>query len=128
MTPFDSLREEINKAIAALDPEVRGLDDLTKVSLSSATLAVVADAKESHRRRRELLNVVIQDLDQLENALTNLTNDGYPALPKSNVDELVFAELQGQLADLQSAIAQFQPAEAKAATLTLALGPPTKKP
>lgn len=124
---FDGLRAEINAAIAVISPQIRGLEDLTKVSLTKPTLDQVKGELADHRRRLDLLNGVIEALDALEAALARLVADGYPAMPKAEVTATVFAELQEQQADILAALAEFEQ-EPLAENIAVVLGVPADKP
>lgn len=126
---FDGLMTEMTQALAVIEPQIRGLDDLTHVSLSNETLGAIRTADDNRKRRRGYLTQVIAALEALQRALDNLTTDGYPAVPKSDVTAEIFAELEGQRADEAAALAQFQQEAAPVAdVLTIDLGQPANKP
>lgn len=126
---FDGLKTEITQALDVLEPQIRGLDDLSHVSLSTETLGAIKTADDDRKRRRGYLTQVLAALEALQRALDNLADDGYPAVPKSDVTAAIFEELQGQRADEAAALAQFQQeSEPVAEVMTINLGQPVNKP
>jgi len=121
-----ALRAEIDAALAAVNEPLAGLHDLARVSLSDAALAEVNNSIESHNRRSDQLSNVLAQLNDLENALRDLTHDGYPAMPPEPVSGEVYQELLQQQADLEKAFQQF--AAEVAAQIAANLGTPTDKP
>lgn len=120
-TTFDGLRDEMTAAIEVLEPQLRGLQDLEKASLSDTTRTAVTLSIGEHEQRLSLLHSVLKELDDLEHAINNLENDGYPAGLVMEVDKTTADELQGQQADYQAAFGQFELA-ALATTMTITLG------
>ncbi len=120
-----ALRAEITAALTATQAPLPGLHDLAKVSLSEAALQEVNNSIESHNRRVGELQNVLQQLNDLENALRDLKNDGYPDLPPEGVSGEVYEELLQQQKDLDEAFKQF--AAEVAANIKANLGQPTDK-
>ncbi len=119
------LRTEITTAIDFINPEIRGLTDLTKTSISADSLNEVNIALKIRTRRLSLLQGVISYIDYLERAIQNLKNDGYPTLPYIQVTQSVFNDLTEQKSDFTSAIGVFK--LANATSLTIRLGDPKQK-
>jgi len=122
-----SLRQEIEAALETLSPQIRGLEDLLHVSLSSEALQAIGEELADHQRRKALLLAVITALDAVENARLDLGADGYPEMPKREVSFAVYEELLIQLADIEAALEEFE-AEPKAANMEVVLGEATDKP
>lgn len=124
---IDGLRQELNAALAVLLPKIRGLEDLTKVSLSPQPLASVEAALARHNQRRQFLNAGIKTLDALDLATDNLVSDGYPEPLVVSVSAAVFEELQEQKTDFAAAFGEFEP-EPKAVGGTISLGTAVENP
>jgi hypothetical protein len=123
---FDQLKDEIAKACAVLEPQIRGLDDLYLVSVSAETRAEIKTANDDRKRRYGFLTQVDASLVGLQRSVDNLIADGYPDMPKEGVNAAVYEELQGQKADEAAAHDQFQ-LEAAADKVTITLGEPGPK-
>jgi hypothetical protein len=121
-----ALRAELLAAIATIDPQIRGLHDIEAVSISDALRLDVQQQSQERENRRTLVQAVLNQLDSLDGALALLEADGYPTLPQLDLPDALFAELQGQLKDIEIAAALFS-AE-KAAKLTVNFGQPVAKP
>lgn len=115
-----AFRAEIQAALVIVEAQVRGLEDLLKVSLTKETLAFVEADRVSHTRRRDIYRKLIADIDALE-------ADGYPILEKVEVTPEAAAELEEQKADLAAAFGEFQPLP-PASTIDVVLGDPANKP
>jgi hypothetical protein len=126
-TTLLGLRAEIDAALAIVTPQIRGLEDLTKVSLSQPALDEVSGELADRRRRKALLDAVIAALDAVDKAMDALVADGYPAIPKEEVSASVYAELQEQQADILAAIAEFEK-QPLAENIAVVLGDPADKP
>lgn len=124
---IDGLKQELKGAISALVQPIRGLEDLTKVSLSPEALASVQSELSRHKRRKELLEAGLSSLDALQNATATLVADGYPEPLVIEVPQAVSDELIGQQADLEAAFSQFKP-EPRAVGGTISLGTPVDNP
>ena len=109
---------ELTAAAAVLEPQIRGLHDLTAVSISPDLQTEVAAEITDRERRSRLLQDAID-------ALNALTADGYPEMPKETVSQALYAELQEQMADLQAAAGTF--AADAASRLVVNLGQPVPK-
>jgi hypothetical protein len=114
-----TLVTQLNAALAALAPTLRGLQDLTGVNLSADLMAFIT-AQIAYRQMREtLINAVLAALDAAETAYQNLVADGYPNLPVVAIPGSLLAELNEEIADVSSATAIFSTAE------TGSFNPPT---
>src|SRR3990172_184231 len=123
---FDGLRQEIEAAIGVINPQIRGMLDLTKVSLLQPTLDAIRVELADQERRKALLDGVIKALDDVVAALIALQEDGYHELPKGEVTNQIKEELQEQFADFQAAFGEFE--EAMATKLEINLGQTIEKP
>lgn len=123
--PNPTLRAELLAAVAVLAPQIRGLHDLSTVSISAELRATISAQIADRERRRDLVQAVLNCLDQTLAALKLLEQDGYPQLPVTTLLQSQFLELQDEAGDLRAAVAVFQ-ADA-AAKLTIELGQPADK-
>lgn len=123
---LDALRVEIQAAITFIVPQIRGLNDLTKTSISADTLVAVQTEVATRQRRKDRLDAVIVALDRLEAVLAALFADGYPAIVKATVSDEIAAELSEQGQDINAAIEQFLRA-IEAANIVINLGAPVPK-
>jgi len=121
-----ALRTELVAALAVLTPELRGLHDLTTVSISPALASSVWLQIVIRERRRDLIQLAIDSLDNALVTLTKLEADGYPTLDPATIDAAELSELQGEKSDLESAIALFTP-ETPASSLVVNLGQPVAR-
>lgn len=117
-------RAELNDQLVTIAPEIRGLDDLAKTSVSPDLAERVQAHSDTLKHRRDLIQAELTGMDSVNALHASLLADGYPALPPSSVTDSLFAELQEELADLQSAVAVFQ---AEASSMKVALGEPKSK-
>ena len=115
--PNPALRAELNAALAVLAPQIRGLNDLSKTSISPDLLIQVEDQITARVRRQALIQAVLNGLDAALGELEALESDGYPALPTMAVVGSLFSELQEENSDLAAAVGVFSPVE------TISAGP-----
>jgi len=114
-----ALRAELAAAIALLDPQIRGMEDLAQVSMTEETLSFVRRDFVNYSRRKTLCQAVVAALDHIE-------ADGFPDVVRAQLPASNFAELQEQRADLLAALGQFD--QAPAVKIEAELGEPTDKP
>lgn len=116
----EALRAELRAELVRIEPQIRGMEDLLKVSLSREVLDPIQVELTDRKRRRDLDQAVLI-------ALATLDSEGYPDLPKGELSQAATDELIGQMADFVAATAEFTEAlQASAATVTL--GQPTDNP
>ena len=115
--PNPALRAELNAALAVLAPQIRGLNDLSKTSISPDLLIQVEDQITARVRRQALIQAVLNGLDAALGELEALESDGYPELPTMAVVGSLFSELQEENSDLAAAVGVFSPVE------TISAGP-----
>lgn len=125
--PNPSLRAELLAAIAVLTPQIRGLDDLEHVSISGELKAKFSAQKAMRSARKDRIQAVLDRLDATFQAIRALEADGYPNLPPLTIDPGLFAELEDQKADIETAVSLFQP-DTSASNVSVTLGAPTEKP
>lgn len=113
-----TLRAELSAALAVLDPQIRGLNDLSHTSISPALLVEVENQIAARVRRHDLIVAVLHNLDVIDTSRTDLGNDGYPALPAAPVMGSLFSELQEEKSDLAAAIGVFATEQITAGPLT----------
>lgn len=104
-----TLRAELNAALAILAPQIRGLNDLSKTSISADLLVQVEEQITVRIRRQGLIQAVLAGLDAVDGEMTQLTADGYPALAQAPVMGSLFSELQEENSDLAAALSVFAP-------------------
>lgn len=119
-------RAELEAAKAVLDPQIRGLHDLTRVSISGDLIQAVNYQIEIRERRRGIIQKILGLLDQAVEVRTLLERDGYPNVPESQLPNNLFSELSGENSDLDAAIGVFKPDSAQ--NISVNLGNPTDKP
>jgi hypothetical protein len=117
-------RAELEAALSVLEPQIRGLDDLSHVSITSALAAEVSGQSVACKRRRDLIQAELDAMDACDAAYDALLADGYPEMPPDSVVDSVYAELKEQMADLEAAAARFQ---AEASRVSINLGTPVPK-
>lgn len=117
--PNPALRAELLAALTVLAPQIRGLHSLSAVSPPDLRVEVNAQIA-ARERRRDLIQAVLNGLDMVVAERTALEADGYPALPPDAVIASLFAELNEEMSDLQSAAAVFKLDQA--ANMSVALG------
>lgn len=120
MANTDALQDELVKALAVIEPQIRGLHDLAEVSISAPLVEQINEQIVVRERRRDHIQAVLDALKALE-------EDGYPAMANAVLRPSMFVELQREETDLDAAVAVFE-ALSPATTLTITLGVPTEKP
>jgi hypothetical protein len=126
LDPNSDLRAELVAALDVLEPQIRGLTDLSYIPGSPELETFVAAQLAAHRRRRDLINAVIGGLDSVIIERTELETDGYPTTSTVAIPINVFRELTNQVDDLEKAASVFEAEPAP--TVSVALGSPTDKP
>lgn len=101
-----TLRSELNAALEALAPQLRGLADLAaSPTISGELQGVVRQQIADRDRRQTLIKAVLAALDNAIEQMKALQADGYPDLP--TVPLAQFAELKAEQADIAAAAAIF---------------------
>ena len=122
------LRAELQAALAVLAPQIRGLNDLSKTSISTELLNQIDEQITNRVRRQSLIQAVLNGLDAVDGELSALENDGYPDLPPVAVLGSLFSELQEENSDLAAGVAVFTSEQITAGPMTTSPNPkpPTK--
>lgn len=120
-----ALRAELEAAKAILEPQIRGLHDLSHVSISPELNEEIQKQIEIRERRQNLIQTNIERLDSANAARADLERDGYPAIEESRLIEERFSELNNEISDLEAAARIFKPDRAK--TVSVALGSASDK-
>lgn len=115
-------RAELLAAIAVLEPQIRGLQDLMGTSISGDLKNAIQHQIDVRTHRHGLLVGEIATLDQVNMAQDALLADGYPTLDTSVLESRLFQELTGEESDLDAAVAVF------GQQATIAVGTPTFTP
>lgn len=108
--PNSALRNELNTALGVIEPQIRGLQDLSQVSISGDLRVILEQELGKRTHRRDLINEVLSQLDSVVGGRNLLDQDGYPALEDVSIPEPMFRELQGEKTDLEAAESIFQEA------------------
>ena len=93
-------RAELNASLAIINPQIDGLDDLTRASLSQPSIDAIKLELADRRRRNGLITAVL-------NAMTALEADGYPALSLAAVDPGLVQEIAAETAAINAAVGIF---------------------
>lgn len=101
-TSVDAAIIEIADKLATLEPQLEGLRDFERLNLLPDTHAVVIDSINQYTRR-EMLMLAAQS------ALAALVADGYPVLDAREIIQAAYADLTGNAATIEAALAQFKP-------------------
>lgn len=121
------LRAQLINDRDAEAPRIRGLPDVAATSISDDAKAAVAQQLAVRVRRRDLIQVVLDDLDRARAAVDALENDGWPnPVSLATVNTALFTELQGEQSDVQAAVALFR--QEAAITLDVANATLTSQP
>jgi hypothetical protein len=107
MADDTALRAEMQAALDALEPEVRGLQELKAIAISSSARLAVSTQIDIRTRRRNLLGAVVAALDAVVASRASLVADGYPAMQKAAVFGPVFDEIRAQSGDIAVAAGLF---------------------
>lgn len=100
-TAVAALRLEIAAAIAAIEPQLRGMQDLARVSLSVEVMGYISRETAVYSQRYALLCKAADALDAIE-------TDGYPDIEKAGLPHDLYAELMQERDDLLAAIGAFE--------------------
>lgn len=117
-------RTELKAQLSTIEPQIRGLDDLAKTSVSPDLIAALTEESNTLKRRHSLIQAELDGMDQVNTLHAALVSDGYPDLPPATASQSLIAELKEEQSDLLAAISIFQ---AEAAIATVDLGPPLPK-
>ena len=120
------LRAEIDAAVAVMEPQLRGLEDLARIDAPAEVIALVNAQLAKHKHRYDLLLAVLQALDSVAAARQELDDDGYPAIPSVPTGTDVMGEFKEEMSDIEAAAALFTDS-VRASGLGIELGPPKEK-
>ncbi len=101
--PSPALRAEIQTAVDALEPIIRGLQDFAKMSISPDAIKAINAELVVRQRRLDLLNTLLASMGSVISNLNALYTDGYPTFSPNQGAQAVFQEIQTETADLQLA-------------------------
>jgi len=100
MSKVDEAIVEINQTLAAIAPELEGLQDFLSIDdLEPDTKTMISSAIDQYTRRQRAL-------ESANVALTNLVGDGHPVLTIAPVTLSVKADLDANMASLEAALAK----------------------
>jgi len=122
-----ALRTELLAAQAILTPQIRGLHDLTSVSIGPDLLAEINKQIVVRETRRNLIDAVLASLDGVLVARKALEADGYPQLTKTTVSTSLFTELKEETSDITAAVGVFEEVP-PASRMAVVFGEPEAKP
>ena len=89
-----ALRAELQAALASLDPEVEGLQNMAAILGSSSGKIAVSNELGMRSRRRAFILSLISALDAVSKARAELDADGYPTFTQPQVNDAVLKEMQ----------------------------------
>ena len=95
-----AVQTELAAALAALEPQIKGLQGLAATGVSSETVAVLNREASTQIERRQLI-------ENVQTAIGALQANGYPNVPLVSAPSHVIAELQDQQAADAAAIGLF---------------------
>ncbi len=124
--PPQGFRAELLAAIAVIEPQLEGLDTLSKAGLSEPITKIILATYEGRQRRKALIQYVITALNVVLEKWAQLIADGYPTLPQSTVSEALAKELEEEMAAILAAKKIFE-AALRATTMKVTLGEATPK-
>ncbi len=105
--PPPGFRDELLAAIAVLDPEIDGLEDLMVSSISPEAKEAVAVALGDRARRRDLIHMLLADMDTVDVAWDKLKADNYPTPPKAIAAADLLLELHKESDGIAKAVRIF---------------------
>lgn len=117
MSVEDTLAE-IRAALADMAAAHEGLRDYSRLNIVPETQARVTEAVSRYDRRTTLLK-------KADAALSDLANDGYPALESFKVDASVIADLRENAQTIQAALQRFE--DVTVVSLDMQAGAPQAK-
>lgn len=118
MSAVDDAVTEMQAAVKAMEPVHEGFRDFSRLNLHPDTADVVNRAIHEYDQRLGLLNSALA-------ALTQLQDNGYPALPPHEVTPEVLEDLRNNTATIEAALQTFT--GEKASLLGLTAGTPEMK-
>lgn len=105
--PPPGFRDELLAAIAVLDPEIDGLEDLMLASISPEAKEAVAIALGDRARRRDLERMLLDAMDSVGMHWDRLKADNYPVPPKAIASSDLVSELNKEAAGIAKAVRIF---------------------
>lgn len=95
-----AVQTELTAALAALVPQIKGLQGLAAAGVSADLATALTGEAEVQIERQTLIHAVMT-------AIAALQANGYPTVPQVNVPESLLAELQEEQSAIASAVAMF---------------------
>lgn len=95
-----AFRTELHEQLASLQPRLKGLQGLARLSLKGETKQVIERESGLSQRRMTLIESTLQALEKLE-------KDGYPEIAQPAVLADIYQELQEHLEMQMAAFGQF---------------------
>lgn len=112
------LRNELEKALATLLPQIEGLEDFNRLNIQDETRLKVTETLAAFMVRRDRINETLATLGGLE-------EDSYPILPNVEVAQEIYNDLKDNVSTIAAAFAKFD--SETAATLGAKVGDPELK-
>ena len=125
--PTISLRASFNAALAILEPQLRGLIDVSSLAISTELRQEITTEAGRRERRKALILAVLAAFDAVAKALHDLDEDGYPDFPAHKIAKRLVDEINADHADIHNATSLFEPAD-PATKVEVNLGDPADKP
>jgi hypothetical protein len=105
--PNPALRAELQAAIDAIIPQIKGLEDLSRNEFSDQSSAAISNQLQILRRRANLLNDVVTALNAVIERGAELMDDGYPRLPEIHVPDVIISEITTFYNDIKTGVGVF---------------------
>lgn len=124
--PPPGFRDELTAAVAVLNPQIDGLEDLRLASISAEAKALVEGSLALKRQRRQLILALINGMDVVNTLWDSLKGDGYPLTPAVIAEAALVAELKAETDAILTALKIFS-SPLPAGKLQISLGNATRK-
>lgn len=126
---ISGLQGELEAALAALEPQITGVTDLSLHPVSSGLAAELANALAALQHRQGLIQQVLDDIEKLLEDLQTLESDGYPIPQTFEISDPLLGELNNEVIEVQAGAGVFHGSGGSmATTLQISLGEPQPKP
>jgi hypothetical protein len=118
MSAASDARTEIAASLAAIAPQLEGLEDYERLNLGPDAQGEIEESLEQYNRRVKLLEAAKKALDEL-------IADGHPELAAREISDVAYQDLRQNMATIVAALAQFR--QETASALGLSHGEPEPK-
>jgi hypothetical protein len=108
--PPPGFRDQLNAAIAILEPDLAGLNCIMLAMSAGPAQAAIAAEMEARGRRRQMIGEVLVAMDTVADLANKLVADGYPSLEPAIVSKSIFDYLQSESKSFIHGVSLFVPA------------------